>query len=121
MLRRWGLLAEDCGAVSTDHIQERTTSGDILLDLDSSIPGKQWQHPWHLVHRVSLHEKLKALATGDKEVGPPVKLYTSSKVVSLDPERGEVKLESGETVTADVVLGADGLYVSRLHHNPKFR
>lgn len=95
-----------------DRIQERTNAGHILKDIDSSRPNKQWQHPWLLSHRVNLHEKLKTLVTAKEGPGPPAKLQTSSKIVSLDPERGQVELADGTTIVGDVVLGADGIYVS---------
>lgn len=112
MLKRWGIHAEKFGAVRMDRIQERLSPGSVMKDIDCSVPNKQWQHEWLLSHRVNLHEKLKSLATSEEGQGPPAKLHTSSKVVSLDPEKGEVKLADGTTVVGDVVLGADGIYVS---------
>lgn len=73
---------------------------------------KAWQHPWMFSHRINLHEKLKSLVIEEGGVGAPVKLHTSSKIVSLDPEKGEVQLADGTTVVGDVILGADGIYVS---------
>lgn len=112
VLRRWGIFAEEFGAVPTERIQERLPSGEIMKDLDCTVPNKIWQHPWLLSHRVNLHEKLKSLATSQDGAGTPAKLHTSSKVVSFDPEKGEVKLEDGTTAIGDVILGADGSYVS---------
>lgn len=112
VLRRWGIFAEEFGAVSTDRIQERGADGTVLKDMDIKGPNRMWQHPWLLSHRVSLHEKLKALATEAKGEGLPAKLHTSSKVVGLDPEKGEVSLVDGTVVKGDVILGADGIYVS---------
>lgn len=111
VLKRWGILAEEFGAVRMDRIQERLSPGSIMKDVDCTVPNKQWQHSWLLSHRVNLHEKLKSLATSEDGAGPPAKLHTSSKVASLDPEKGEIKLVDGTTVAGDVVLGADGIYV----------
>lgn len=112
VLRRWGIYAEEFGAVPTERVQERLSSGEIMKDVDCTVPNKMWQHPWLLSHRVNLHEKLKTLATSPEGVGTPAKLHTSSKVTRFDPEQGEVSLEDGTTVTGDVILGADGSYVS---------
>lgn len=113
MLRRWGIHAEEFGATRMDHLQERNEKGALVKDLDLRAENSQWQHPWHLSHRVHLHEKLKVLATAEDGISRPASLHTSSKVVSLDPEKGQVTLANGATETADVILGADGIYVSR--------
>ncbi|KUI65822.1 3-hydroxybenzoate 6-hydroxylase 1 [Cytospora mali] len=110
VLRRWGIYAEEFGATPMDRLQERNEKGDIIKDIDLRGMKGQWQHPWLLSHRVYLHEKLKAFATGEDGIGSPAKLQTSSKVVSVNPEKGEVTLADGTTVTGDVVLGADGIY-----------
>lgn len=95
-----------------NRLQQRTHTGHILQDMDSSVANKRWQHTWLLSHRVNLHEKLKNLVTAKEGSGPPAKLHTASKVVDLDPEKGQVELADGTTVIGDVVLGADGIYVS---------
>lgn len=118
VLRRWGIYAEEFGATPLHRIQERDEKGVIIVDKDTRKMGYQWQHPWLLSHRVKLHEKLKELVAAEDGVGSPAKLQTSSKVVSLNPEKGQVTLADGTTVSGDVVLGADGIYVS-LGHVPQ--
>lgn len=113
MLRRWGIFADEFGAVPCNGIQERKANGSLIKVVDCTEANKMWQHPWLLSHRVSLHEKLKSLATSEKGSGTPAKLHTSSKVVRLDPEKGEIELGDGTTATGDVILGADGIYVSQ--------
>lgn len=100
--------------MSAESIEERHYTGELVKAIDVRDEQKMWQHPWQFSHRVNLHEKLKALATAEDKgaVGTPAKLHTSSKVVSLDPAKGEVQLADGTTVTGDVILGADGIYVS---------
>lgn len=92
------------------HLVEHSKDGTLMKKIDLRGPNKRWQHPWLLVHRVNLHEQLKKLATGEGE-GTPAKLHTASKVVEIDPEKGTLTLENGETSTADVIIGADGVYV----------
>lgn len=111
-LRKWGIYAEDFGATLMQYMEERSEKGEKLKDMDLRGMNAQWQHPWHLSHRVNLHEKLKTVATGEEGVGTPAKLHTSSKIVSVDAEKGQVSLADGTTVTGDVILGADGIYVS---------
>lgn len=94
-----------------ERLVEHFSDGRLKMDFDLTAANKQWQHPWHLVHRVNLHGKLKELATAETGVGCPVKLHTASRVASVDPVEGILALESGTIVTADVVVGADGIYV----------
>ncbi|CAN8099494.1 unnamed protein product [Discula destructiva] len=111
ILRRWGIFAEEFGAVECRRIQEYNASGQKLVkDIDAAAKSSQWQHPWMFSHRVNLHEKLKLLATSKDGTGPPAQLHTAAKVVNLDVEQGMVDLGDGTTVKGDVVIGADGIY-----------
>ncbi|SPO38354.1 related to salicylate 1-monooxygenase [Pseudozyma flocculosa] len=55
-------------------------------------------------HRVDLHSALKQAA-----VDGGAEIRTASRVRSVDCQTGEVTLESGEAVQADLVIGADGI------------
>ncbi|KAF7312695.1 FAD-binding-3 domain-containing protein [Mycena indigotica] len=62
-------------------------------------------------HRGDLHAELLRLATEkDAADGPPAKLHFGNKVVSCDPEAATITLANGETVTSDLVIGADGIH-----------
>ncbi len=91
--------------------------GDLLQDVDLRTANKRWQHPWHLVHRVNLRDALQKMATASDGPGAPARLDTASKVMEVDPDKGAIRLSDGRVVNADVVIGADGIYVgvSRLH------
>ncbi|KAJ7059651.1 hypothetical protein C8F01DRAFT_1145259 [Mycena amicta] len=67
--------------------------------------------PGIMCHRSDLHSELKRLATLDSDGAPgtPATIRLKSQVVSCDCERGIVTLANGETVTADVVVGSDGI------------
>ncbi|KAI0974292.1 hypothetical protein F4678DRAFT_486179 [Xylaria arbuscula] len=110
ILRRWGLFAETFGANSADRVVERSFTGEIIRDVDMTTLNKMWQHPWQLVHRVELHNKLKETATSKAEPGIPAVIRNASKVVDVDVDAGVVTLEDGTAVTADIVIGADGVY-----------
>jgi 2-polyprenyl-6-methoxyphenol hydroxylase-like FAD-dependent oxidoreductase len=62
--------------------------------------------------RVDLHESLKRLATDPSRPGNPATIRVASKVLSCDCDSGVVTLENGETIQGDLVIGADGMYVS---------
>jgi len=110
VLRRFGLFAEEFGAVNMKEVVDYSDQGAEKRRMDLTGPSKMWQHPWQLVHRVRLHERLKETATSEKGSGPPAVLRTSSKVLDVDPESGTIVLENGEKINADVILGADGIY-----------
>jgi 2-polyprenyl-6-methoxyphenol hydroxylase-like FAD-dependent oxidoreductase len=63
-------------------------------------------------HRVDLHESLKRLATDPSRPGNPATIRVASKVLSCNCDFGVVTLENGETIQGDLVIGADGMYVS---------
>ena len=102
------------------HLIEMSETGSVIKDIDLVESLKRWQHPWLLSHRVNLHDQLKKLATGPDGIGAPAKLHTSSKVVQVDPESGTVKLEDGTTNSADLVIGADGIFVSFLPRSASY-
>jgi len=115
ILRRFGIYAEQFGGNPMTHLVEFSMEGKLMQKVDLREPNKRWQHPWLLVHRVSLHDQLKKLATSAEGEGSRAKLSTASKVISIDPEKGTLTLENGETKTADVIVGADGVYVRSSH------
>ncbi|CAJ2501729.1 Uu.00g045820.m01.CDS01 [Anthostomella pinea] len=110
ILRHWGLVASTFGANSMDKIMEYNPAGGVIRDIDLTGANEMWQHPWELVHRVALHDRLKETATGKDGPGPAATLHTASKVVNVVAESGKLSLEDGTTISADVVIGADGVY-----------
>lgn len=105
-------MAEDFGAVEMSHLAEYNEKGVETRKVDLTERNKIWQHPWMLVHRVRLHDKLKQVATGRDGKGRPAELHLSSKVLEVDVENATITLEGGDKIQADLILGADGIYVS---------
>lgn len=62
-----------------------------------------------LCHRVDLQNELLELATRQNGPGKPCKLALGEQVVSCDAEFGSVTLKNGMMITADVIIGADGI------------
>ncbi|RYP29683.1 hypothetical protein DL767_006635 [Monosporascus sp. MG133] len=110
LLRRVGIYAEVINANLMERITEYDANNSITREADLTEANKIWQHPWHLVHRVHLHEELKRHATSSEGEGVPAELKTSSRVVDIDPATATAVLESGERVQGDVVIGADGVH-----------
>ncbi|KAK1465064.1 hypothetical protein CMEL01_12419 [Colletotrichum melonis] len=62
-----------------------------------------------IYHRVDLHDALKSAATRNEGNVDPVEIRTGCVVRKCDPEAGTVALESGEELSADLIVGADGI------------
>jgi salicylate hydroxylase len=60
--------------------------------------------PAKLIHRVDLHQALKeaALSAG-------VEIYLECQITAMDCDAGSVTLDTGEVLTADVIIAADGV------------
>lgn len=57
------------------------------------------------------YNELKRLATSKEGVGVPVNMHIERGVTGLDPRLGMLTLDDDETVHADLIIGADGIYV----------
>jgi salicylate hydroxylase len=62
-----------------------------------------------LCHRVDFHNELIRLATTADGPGEPSKLSLGERVVACDPTLGTVTLANGMIISADIVIGADGI------------
>ncbi|KAH7376644.1 hypothetical protein B0T11DRAFT_335786 [Plectosphaerella cucumerina] len=109
LLKRMGIHPE-----KTANLMESMTEYDRECKLQKHVelkePNKMWQHTWILIHRVHLHEELKRRAQSEDGPGTPVNLRTSSRVLEVIPEKATAVLENGESITGDVLLGADGVH-----------
>jgi salicylate hydroxylase len=61
-------------------------------------------------HRQDLHSYLMKAATSTMRAGPAAVIRTNSRVIACDCEAGTVVLQNQETLTADLVVGADGIH-----------
>ncbi|EME40629.1 hypothetical protein DOTSEDRAFT_82231 [Dothistroma septosporum NZE10] len=84
--------------------------GNVIRSMNMRGSSKIWQHPWHLAHRIHLHDTLKRTATSKGGQGSACELHMGSRIRDVDELKGMITLETGETVTGDVVIGADGVH-----------
>lgn len=77
---------------------------------------KEYDHDSFFFHRVDLHQGLVELATRaqyeDCKPGPPVEIKAGSEIKTIDCNAGVLTLTSGESVTRDLLVVADGAHVS---------
>lgn len=68
-------------------------------------------------YRIDLHASLLELARSEDGEGTPVTVLRGANVVDFDATNGAVVLEkNGETVTADLVIAADGVRSNAARH-----
>jgi len=66
-----------------------------------------FQAPYYVVHRAHFHDALHKRAL---ELG--VEVRVNSKVVDYDLEAPSIELENGQVLSADLIVAADGKFIS---------
>ena len=74
---------------------------------------REFDAPYWVIHRAHFHEAMHALAVA---VGVIVNL--SSRVVSYDVDGPSISLENGPTISADLIVAADGIYGVKSYVKP---
>ncbi|KEF61799.1 uncharacterized protein A1O9_03369 [Exophiala aquamarina CBS 119918] len=110
VLKPLGIDVADSGAIPCAQTVLFTANNEVMQKIDNTRDAHRWQNPWMMAHRAHLHTQLKNAATSPDQPGRPVKLNTSSKVISVDPEIATVHLADGSSHSGDVVIGADGVH-----------
>jgi salicylate hydroxylase len=106
----WGLGAEmeQARGMVDEGLRIYDTDGSLVNEIPllskTEYGGSRIVH-----HRNDLHEALKSAATSNHRNGEPATIQVSSRVISCDAREGKVTLESGQVLTADVIIGADGM------------
>lgn len=90
---------------------EYNAAGQPLISIDFTKTADLFQHPDIFCRRVAIHNSLKSAAISPDGGGPPVNIYTSSRVVDVDVQSCTVFLENGSQVSGDCIIGADGVKV----------
>ncbi|KAH7072043.1 hypothetical protein BKA63DRAFT_567972 [Paraphoma chrysanthemicola] len=112
VLTAWGCDMKQMDPVLCDHLSIWDNRGSFVATpavtekLQKQLNIKD---EWCLVHRVDLHNALQAKAKeGAGEKRPKIRLACA--VDSVDPLTATVFLANGRKVTADLVIGADGVH-----------
>ncbi|QSZ29965.1 hypothetical protein DSL72_004483 [Monilinia vaccinii-corymbosi] len=113
IIAQWGFDFQRARLVTAKSIN--FTSGDnlhILSDDDLSDIEDKFGSGYFYSHRVDLHAELMLLATQEEGQGTPAMIQNKSEVVGYNTETGSVTLANGTTMTADLIVGADGIHSS---------
>ncbi|KAF7590097.1 hypothetical protein BBP40_003253 [Aspergillus hancockii] len=110
ILNQLGINHEEQGGTRLQQIRFFSAIGGLLKSIDVAADSHRWQKPWILAHRAHLHSQLKAKALSTDGCGVPARLHTGVRVISIDALDAQILLEDGQTVQADVIIGADGVH-----------
>jgi salicylate hydroxylase len=109
ILQTWGLtgLLEDASGTIDCGFRIFNTDGVLVNEIPLLAKYGADRIVWH---RQDLHSYLMKAATSTERTGPAATIRTNSRVISCDCEAGTVVLHTQETLTADLVVGADGIH-----------
>ncbi|CAK5266190.1 unnamed protein product [Mycena citricolor] len=94
---------------SAPSAEEGENDASLSLFDPSSFPNVTIGQWLLMCHRTDIYEEMKRITLDPAGDLPPVSMRFGCKVLSCSPEEGDVILESGEVVHADLVTGADGI------------
>jgi salicylate hydroxylase len=90
-------------------IMHEWDSGEVKSTYDLGDYRTRFGTDYNNFHRIDLHNVLKETAISQSGSGKPCKLEVWHKATSVDAENGVIAFENGNTVTADVIIAADGI------------
>ncbi|GIJ91248.1 hypothetical protein Asppvi_010213 [Aspergillus pseudoviridinutans] len=130
LLEQWGVDIPAAKPVSIMHMKHFTSNGlltavnkvdyskfivhnwetgEIKITADWSDYKSRFGRAYKCFHRIDLHRQLQISAFEKAGEGPACILKVNHKAVEMDPEAGIIKFENAETVTADLIVAADGI------------
>ncbi|KAK0648458.1 FAD binding domain-containing protein [Cercophora newfieldiana] len=111
VLRTWGFDIAKSGmvAIKSGSIVHGGNMQVIVPNYYSKIE-ENYGAPIYAVHRVDLHDQLKALATGEDGLGQPCKLHVRAMVTDYDCANAKVTTADGRVWQADLVVAANGVH-----------
>lgn len=84
-------------------------TGRIVNQYDLDSYEADWGNVHYTFHRRDLHRGLLHAATSEEGKGIPCRIIVDHICKSVDYETGTITFENGGTVTADLIIGADGI------------
>ncbi|KNG51781.1 fad binding domain containing protein [Stemphylium lycopersici] len=107
----WGMsdLLEDANGTVDCGFRVFSADGTLVNEIPL-LARKQYGADRIIWHRQDLHSHLMKTAMDPSREGPVPVVRTASRVVGCDCDTGTVTLRDGETVEADIIIGADGIH-----------
>ena len=110
VLQSWNLDFRKAQMIKFEGVELVSGEGVTLSRFDFSGAEKTFGAPYLLSHRVDLHEALKDMAISPNGPGKPVEIVNGARIMSYDAEAGSVELADGSTLSADLIVAADGVH-----------
>ncbi|KAF6824040.1 salicylate hydroxylase [Colletotrichum musicola] len=110
-LVRWGLDPESAGFVKAGPIEFKDpVTQDTTVAMSHAHNNERYGADLWYAHRVDLHDALKKKAMEPHGPGTPVTIHLKSPVAGYDTELPAIRLQNGDEIKADLVIGADGVH-----------
>lgn len=84
-------------------------TGRILNQYNLDNYEQEWGNVYNMFHRQDMHATLLKTATSAEGKGTPATVVIDHICQSVDPEKGTVTFTNGRTISADLIIGADGI------------
>ncbi|TRM64793.1 hypothetical protein BD626DRAFT_454816 [Schizophyllum amplum] len=112
LLQRWGLEIElqKVGVEPQALVFRRYADGETVgrTEWRNSMRGR-YAAPYYHVHRQDLHRILHEKLASDIEISTKSRVSAITAANNSPGDRPQVHLENGDVITADMVVGADGI------------
>ncbi|KAM0752591.1 FAD/NAD(P)-binding domain-containing protein [Meredithblackwellia eburnea MCA 4105] len=112
ILLGWGYDPRRAGSLEAIGFREfNADTGEFIVEKPVDSRG-QYGSPFFVDHRVDLHRELMRLATSTDAglPGKPAQIRLATPAKQIDCEAGKITLVNGEVLSADVIIGADGIH-----------
>ncbi len=114
VLDRWGFDSEKAGGIDGQQVQLVNPHSLEPVHVESFRELEtEFGHKMKYFHRADLHSGLKEMAESQgRGLEPPVSIRLGDGVAEVDCEKGIIFLENGRQIQKDLVIIADGIWVS---------
>ncbi|KAL4880396.1 hypothetical protein BJY04DRAFT_228671 [Aspergillus karnatakaensis] len=110
LLRRVGIHPETFNCNDAEFVTVYDSQGNTVSSKDVRNLQSVYPYSWKLSHRIDLHEALKHAAVDPDGPGRPALIHLRSRIVGCDCDEPSLTLDNGQTITGDLVIGADGVH-----------
>ncbi|KAJ7283364.1 salicylate hydroxylase [Mycena rebaudengoi] len=112
-LREWEVDIPDMKPVILMNLVMREwETGKVQNDYKLDKYEEEWGNVYNMFHRQDMHATLLKTAKAPRTAptdGEPCRVFIDHICDSVDPVAGTVTFKNGVTITADIIIGADGI------------
>ncbi|KAJ7229020.1 salicylate hydroxylase, partial [Mycena pura] len=109
-LREWQVDIPDMKPVILMNLVMREwETGKVLNNYTLDKYEQEWGNVYNMFHRQDMHATLLKTATSTEGKGTPCRAFIDHICDTVDAEAGTVTFKNGVTITADLIVGADGI------------